>query len=563
MMAALPFVTVWSIRASLILLCAGALSLLLRRSSAASRHLVWSAALIGILLVPFAAAVVPGWTVPMPAAARLSPAVPAAASRRAASRPSTTSDATPEIALPPGPAFALAVSRTLAESSFSPGQVIVAAWFIGALAFFSWLLIGLLRLRQLEQRAVVLGSPSWLSELDAARARLSLTRTVRLRSGAGVPVPVTWGTVDPVVLLPDDADGWTSERRRIVLLHELAHVRRHDCLVQRLARIACAIHWFNPLVWLAARQLAHERERACDELVIAAGTKASDYAAQLLALARPTRASGPTAMATPMARTAIEARLRTILSPRAPRPPRGAFAPVSLVLIVAALVLAVATAQPAASASEPRAATDGRASTSLEQTPAPAPTPVIAPIPVVAPTPHAAPIVAPTPAIAPAPAVTPTAQAAPVVAPQESSSTSAGAGLRAVPDHDRARRRRHEERERQQRFDQTMDQLSRTLQQKLDTLQPLLDNLHVHVELRLRDEHGRRVDPDEIAQAVQGALKDAHLDRLAKEAAAEATANMADTISDAVNDALKNLPDLLDHLSICTDSTPSCPKRQH
>ena len=75
--------------------------------------------------------------------------------------------------------------------------------------------------------------------------------------------------------MPEDANRWPLERLRIVLLHELAHVKRRDCLTHVVAQLACALHWFNPLAWIAARHIRTERERACDDLVLACGTRGS------------------------------------------------------------------------------------------------------------------------------------------------------------------------------------------------------------------------------------------------------------------------------------------------
>ena len=98
-------------------------------------------------------------------------------------------------------------------------------------------------------------------------------------------MPVTMGTLAPSIVVPADADAWDEDRRRAVLLHELAHIARQDCLTQMLAAIACAVYWVHPGVWYVARRLRIEREVACDDRVLAAGAHAPDYAGHLLELA--------------------------------------------------------------------------------------------------------------------------------------------------------------------------------------------------------------------------------------------------------------------------------------
>ena len=156
-------------------------------------------------------------------------------------------------------------------------------------------------------------------------------------------MPMAAGIFTPSVLMPEDANRWPLERLRIVLLHELAHVKRRDCLTHVIAQLACALHWFNPLAWIAARHIRTERERACDDLVLACGTRGSDYAEELLEIARvmrggryPALLAGATlAMAH---RSQLEGRLMAILDPKVPR---SGVSPVRAALAVAAVACAL------------------------------------------------------------------------------------------------------------------------------------------------------------------------------------------------------------------------------
>jgi beta-lactamase regulating signal transducer with metallopeptidase domain len=141
---------------------------------------------------------------------------------------------------------------------------------------------------------------------------------VRIAQESSPVVPITWELLRPVVLLPRAAREWHASRMAAVLAHELGHVRRLDNLTQRLALAVCAIHWFNPIFWFAARRMEAEAEVAADDFAILRGVKASSYATELLGIAAQLRSSG---WSCPWAQTAmvkaftLEERLQSIIDP--------------------------------------------------------------------------------------------------------------------------------------------------------------------------------------------------------------------------------------------------------
>jgi len=152
-------------------------------------------------------------------------------------------------------------------------------------------------------------------------------------------MPMTWGMVRPRIVLPAGAKEWSPDRRRVVLSHELAHIARHDWLVQICAGLARSLYWFHPLVWFATASLRNESERACDDAVLNGGVNASDYANQLLDLARTLRnahrgASAALAIARP---SNLERRFIAMLNPTLNR--GGLYPRTRLLMRIAALCL--------------------------------------------------------------------------------------------------------------------------------------------------------------------------------------------------------------------------------
>ncbi len=350
-----------SAKAALVLLAACLVCLALRRASAALRHLVWTLAIVCVLCLPLLSMVLPTWQVgglprfaaasansdPLPERIARLPTDGAMASTSsgdavgAASAPATLASGPPL----PGP------SRVMPKARSAPSQpipsLLLCLWGLGALVAFAHVLISTLCVRRAVRRARRLTDPSWQKTLRDACAQLGLRRPVTVLSSPSEAVPMVWGWRHAILLLPAEARGWSAQRRWLVVLHELAHVKRADCLTQMLSYLARGLYWFNPLAWLAVHQLRREREQACDDLVLSSGLKCSDYAAHLLGIAsglqQPTLAH---AAAVAMARRAgLEARIRAILDARRSRRAVPRIWALMVALAAAGLLAAVASVQ--------------------------------------------------------------------------------------------------------------------------------------------------------------------------------------------------------------------------
>jgi TonB family protein len=272
----------WSatMKGTLLLLVAAAFCFAWRRASAAQRHLVWVAAMIAVLALPLLSLALPSW-----ALASFSGEAAGVMSR------------------------AVTYRGRLAGASliWAVGAAVVVVRLAGALAWIP---------RAARQATPLSGDP-WATLLADLTARLDLRRPIRLLAASGPVSPMAWGLWRPAILLPAAAGEWPEALRRSILLHELAHLKRHDWALQILTRLACAMHWFNPLVWWAARRSRQESERACDDQVLSAGAAAPDYAAHLLAVARSLRGVGqPSWAAVGMGQGSdLESRVTAILDP--------------------------------------------------------------------------------------------------------------------------------------------------------------------------------------------------------------------------------------------------------
>jgi beta-lactamase regulating signal transducer with metallopeptidase domain len=316
-----------------------------RRGAAATRHFLLLASLASLLILPLASLLPPVWSPLGRADNFIHKWVGAIAA--SGNNPPNLSVTLPDVSKPQGEAVGKGNHTSPVTVPPSPGWhvdfrwCVLLVWAAGMLAVLLGFAVRFALLRGIERASRILDDPELLRLVDLARGELRLERKVRVFLSAESLMPMTWGWWRPVVLLPADATQWDPERLRLVLRHELAHVKRWDCLAQGVATLVRAIYWFNPLVWLAARQMCLERERACDDLVLSAGAKPSEYAGHLLEISRQF-AYAPRVEALAMARpSSLELRLRAIVDVnRRPSRLRPASA-LAILMMMSALAIGV------------------------------------------------------------------------------------------------------------------------------------------------------------------------------------------------------------------------------
>ena len=309
------------LKSLVMLIAAGAVCRCWRRGAASVRHLVWFLAVVGLVLMPGLSRLLPGWQRPLWTVSTN------AGSGNELTLVLEVAPAKTTTALPPLPAPKPAVPVSALDAApvaggqrlaahFHTGWMagVLALWLGGVVIILLAIALGHLRLRALGREAQPPASAEWYALLERlGKSWWRTGRRVTLLQSAAKVMPATWGWWWPVILLPAEADGWPPEQRRMVLLHELAHVKRRDCLTQMITQLVCAVYWFNPLVWVAARQMRIERERACDDWVLNSGCQASDYAAYLVEIARTFRRV-PQVAAIAMARSSrLEGRIAAIV----------------------------------------------------------------------------------------------------------------------------------------------------------------------------------------------------------------------------------------------------------
>ncbi len=288
-------------KSSGIVLLAFATQSVWRSASAAQRCAVWLAAFCVLLLLPVTQLWQPHWSIALmqPAAEVPLPELGSAITQ-ATSNP------------------AVLAAQPEAQSwlpSLSAAQWLALVWFTGFVSLLAHRLLGSLQLRRLKSQSHPVQDKHVLALTAGMAADLGVERGISLRTASKVTVPLTWGSISPVLLLPADALEWDDARLEAALRHEMGHIRHCDALTRLITCFITAAYWPNVLVWVAAKSWRTAQEQAADDLVMSAGAVAENYALQLLDAARSVQAAGGLrapvmAMAQP---STLETRLSAIM----------------------------------------------------------------------------------------------------------------------------------------------------------------------------------------------------------------------------------------------------------
>ncbi len=302
-------------KATLLIACALGAGTLARSGRASVRHGVYAALFVTLLLLPVAPMVITGAAVEIP----VTVTEPAAAVPMGP-RPVPVESGREQVTVPATSPVSTAALQQSKGSSFEWISIVRTIYFAGLTLLLATLGAGVWRLHRWEAAASL-----WLEGTATATSIASssgIRRAVLVAISEQVRVPMTFGFRKQTILMPATATEWSQEELQRAIRHELEHVRRDDWTMQIVARVACAVYWPHPMVWIALRRFFLEAERACDDAVVRS-TDASMYANQLVSLARSIRRSSRVpalAMASP---SRLSVRVRAILDPKQARGPQS------------------------------------------------------------------------------------------------------------------------------------------------------------------------------------------------------------------------------------------------
>jgi beta-lactamase regulating signal transducer with metallopeptidase domain len=328
-----------TLKGSVLITLAGLALAVWRNASAATRHLVWLLSLVGALAMPLLTIVIPDWQIAPERtlnwvsnqATSYSPDSQIAGVRSEYNAASRSSEGSPQLAQSNG------------SNRPSVSSLLQIIWMSGTAAILLFLIVGFARTRQTVKHSTDTDDVDFTCYDARTLHETRIKRRVTLTLSESSAAPFVWGWHRPVIVLPGSARQWSAQRLDMVLSHELAHVRRQDNITGIFGWLTMAVYWFNPLVWLAARQLRAEQEKACDDFVLWQGVSAPEYAEQLLDISRSVSAQNRLGLESAfMHKSQLGERLMAILKSDRRRAPLSIGRTALLSLLMAAAILPLA-----------------------------------------------------------------------------------------------------------------------------------------------------------------------------------------------------------------------------
>jgi len=318
-----------SIKGFFLLIPAILIIMALRKKSAAVRHMIWTLSITALLLIPPVSYITPDLNLnifpgqkPLPETLYMNNNAP----EPLESVPVTNDT---ELIMSTEISHEIPMSNSTPENaSASPYEkkdlylfLFFSIWLSGTLYFLLQLFAGFAAIQFKIRKLKKVSNPEWIDEIINLRQQLNIKRKVKIYIGEKNDMPMTWGIFLPSILLPSISLEWKKEKLRSVLIHELTHIKRFDCLTHTISKAAFALHWLNPLVWFAIRSMRIERERACDDSVLKIEKHPSKYAEFLLEIARTMQSSSLTSAAaiTMAKKSQLEGRLLFVLDKKTNR----------------------------------------------------------------------------------------------------------------------------------------------------------------------------------------------------------------------------------------------------
>src|SRR6266540_251785 len=298
------------------------------RAPASVRHLLLTATFAALIALPLAAVTVPSMVIQVSVANADGPIA----------APSATSLSERPLAPATVSVQAQGTQRAGVNATLWPSAV-RWGWLMGVAALCLSLGVAFGRLRRVQRDG--LPWPEVQGFVESLARQAGIRRHVDVLEHESIAAPLTCGLWRPVILLPSDAHRWNEADFRRAIVHELEHVRRGDWFIQMAARTVCACYWFHPLAWMALRQMCLEAERACDDAVVRSEER-TDYADQLVLLARRLSATHAPAMLGMANRSDLSARVAALLDDRQRRGRAGATAATAAMLAASLVVVTIA-----------------------------------------------------------------------------------------------------------------------------------------------------------------------------------------------------------------------------